>query len=660
MGLQKILWPPESEWTLPDLGTLPSWKNAKRVGLDTETCDPGISNKLGIGVRFGGFIAGVSFSIDGDSTYYLPIRHGDGTNLEPRKVIQYLKDQAKTFRGEICGANLGYDLDYLAEEGVWFHKAKFRDVQIADPLICELHMQYRLEAVAKRWNVPVKDEELLWKALEAYGLWRSRDSKSKGKSQLWKLAPQFVGPYAEWDAKLPLLILERQEPVIDSEGLRGIYDVESDLLPVLTTMRRRGIRIDTHQLDVVEGWSRNKEQDDYQTIKDLTGIQLSSNDVWTADAMAEPLRYFGLEPETNDDGSPSITSDFLEEIQSGEEFGESIKTVATAMKSARQANKLRTTFVQSIRKHMVNERIHCTLTQTRRPQFGGEGDMGAAFGRLSSSSPNMQQQPSRGGVKELWRSIYLPEEGQMWFSNDYSQQEPRLTVHYAELKRCPGAGPAADKYRNDPDTDNHSMMAEMTGLPRDAAKQIFLGKMYGMGPVLFAKKLGLPTEVRRNEHSGMLYETAGPEAWVILKQFDQRGPFVSRLSQMVEKVAADRGYIKTILGRRCRFPKDDYGNYQWTRVALNRLIQGSAADQTKKAMVEAHKAGFYLQLQVHDELNGSCNDWNEAEELAQLMLDVVPLRVPSKVDVECGESWGSAKGKEFCNADTVTTSRRKD
>ena len=154
-----------------------------------------------------------------------------------KQVTNYLKVNAKHFKGEYVGAYLSYELDYWLEAGIEFHpEAKFRDVQIADPLINELHTTYKLDAIAKRYGLPGKDETLLKQAATVYGV--------DPKSGLWKLPSRYVGTYAEADVTQPLEILKRQEPLIKHHELERIWDLETDVLPVLVNMRRRGIRID--------------------------------------------------------------------------------------------------------------------------------------------------------------------------------------------------------------------------------------------------------------------------------------------------------------------------------------------------------------------------------------------------------------------------------
>lgn len=638
---------PPSAWVAPKLSGLPSWENAKRVGVDVETRDPDLKT-LGPGVRRpGSYIVGVSFALEDGPSFYLPVRHQMGGNLEPKGVFDYLKAQAKNFKGTIVGANLQYDLDWLAQEGVVFRQAAwFRDVQVAEPLLDELQMSYSLENIARRHQMPGKNEDLLDQAARMFRLHKKRD--------LWRFPAAYVGPYAEEDARLPLQLLRRQERLIEAQDLGEVYDLESALLPVLVRMRRRGVRVHEGRLEEIERWSEAQEREMLQQVFTATGVRIEFGDVWKPEVLAPALEYLGVKLKQTTTGKPAIDKDLLASID---------HPVAKALERARKVNKLRTTFAQSVRNHMTNGRIHTTFNQLRMEK--DDGDLGgAAFGRLSSVNPNMQQQPARDEFAKMWRSIYLPEEGLLWAANDYSQQEPRMLTHFAELVCLPGAQEAADRYRNDRNADNHQMMADMAGIERKPAKIIFLGLCYGMGGPKLCRSLGLPTawRVRNPEErwssaplesdlgqqylaaGGRQFEVAGPEGQKLLDTFDAKVPFVKLLAQKASKVAKSRGYIMTLSGRRCRFPADDYGRYDFTHKGLNRLIQGSSADQTKKALVEADREGYYLQLQVHDEIGSSVQNREEAEGLAVLMENCVQLRVPSKVDVEIGPSWGESMG----------------
>lgn len=644
-----------SDWAAPDLGSLPSWAGAKRVAIDCETRDPDLK-KLGPGAgrRPDSYITGISFAIEDGPGGYLPIRHEGGGNLPVEGVLAYLRAQAQVFTGDLVGANLPYDLDFLAGDGIEFERVRyFRDIQIADPLICELHDSYSMQAIAERWGFPGKDEAVLRAAALDYGL--------DPKKDMWMLPAKFVGKYAEEDTRLPLNILRRQEREIDDQDLWGVYDLESKLLPILTRLRRRGVRIDTDRLDFIEKWALEKETEALAQVRHLTGHRVNVGDVWKPDAIAPALEQIGVRLEKTSQGKPRIDKELLGSLK---------HPVAEALERARKVNKLRTTFAASVRDHMVNGRLHGTFNQLRRQKDDeAQGTAGAAYGRLSSEHPNLQQQPARDEFAMMWRAIYLPEEGELWASNDYSQQEPRMAVHYACLSQhlighrawC-SAIEARDKYRNDPNTDNHQMMADMANIKRKDAKEIYLGLSYGMGGAKMCRKLGLPTMMAVRGPRGQLFdvnspegerlaaegarrfEAAGPEGQRLLDTFDSKVPFVKRLAKACEARAKAVGYITTLSGRRCRFPKDRDGNFDWTHKALNRLIQGASADQTKMAMVACAEAGLDIIIQVHDEIAFSVHDQKEAAEAARIMRTCTPLELPSKVDVEIGRSWGHSMG----------------
>lgn len=644
-----------SDWRPPAMESLPSWESAKRVCVDIETKDP-LLKEVGPGVRHpGGYITGVSFAIEDGPSAYLPIRHEGGDNLPVGAVLSYLKQQAAIFRGDIVGANLPYDLDWLGGSGVVFSGARFfRDVLIADPLICELHDSYSLDNVAKRWGLEGKDETLLKAAAVDY--------KAHPKKDMWRLPARFVGGYAEQDARLPLEILRLQEREIEKQGLQGVFDLESRLLPVLLKLRQRGVRIDQDRLAQIEAATLVQEAAALKEIQRLTGVQIKVGDVWKTEVIAPALQFIGIRlGVTPKSKKLSIDKDVL---------ASSDHQVARLLENARKVNKLRTTFAQSVRNHMVGGRIHCTFNQLKRQKDDeSEGVAGAAYGRLSCEHPNLQQQPSRDEFAKEWRSIYLPEQGQLWASNDYSQQEPRWAVHYASIcgelighQAHRAALEARDKYRNDPDTDNHQMMADMAGIKRKDAKEIYLGLSYGMGGAKMCRKLGLPTmmavrgprgilvDANSAEGQGLIemgarrFEAAGAEGQQLLDTFNARVPFISKMAKACEAKAKKTGFIMTVSGRRCRFPVDEYGNYDWTHKGFNRLIQGSSGDQTKMAMVALADAGFDMIIQVHDEIALSVHERAEAEAAAEIMRNCTPMELPSKVDVEVGASWGDSMG----------------
>lgn len=664
---------PESDWRPPRLGELPNWpvSSTARVAIDVETKDPDLK-KMGCGARRADtMLVGYSFRIEGGPGFYVPLRHQGGDNVEnPDAALAYLAAQARSFKGQLVGCNLGYDGDWMAQEGADFigGACTWRDIGVAEPLLDELQFNYGLEAISARYGREGKNESLLKDAADHFGV--------DPKAGLWKLPARFVGPYGLGDVDEPLALLRLQEKRIEEAGLWDIFNLECSVQPVLTLLRRRGVLIDQDRLAQVEAWSRGEEAAALDEIHRLTGVRIGlGKGIMAASAVAPALQAIGITPGKTAKGQPNIDKEVLAAID---------HPVAERILWARKTNKLRTTFAASVREHMVNGRIHSTFNQLRKndseSEAAADDGSGARYGRLSSEKPNLQQQPSRDEFAKMWRAIYIPEPGMTWGSLDYSQQEPRTMMHYAENtpigRPHKGTGisreahlaavAACHQYRTNRATDNHDMVAKMAGIKRKAAKEIFLGKIYGLGGAKLCRKLGLSTAwvvygrkwddtryfdymnrtdaaAYANETGGRMMEGAGEEGRALLATFDEKLPFIRELAKLAQTKAEERGYVKTILGRHCHFPVGASGKYDWTQKALNRIVQGSAADQTKKALVDVHNAGHFMQLQVHDELTGSFHGAGDAQDAAEIMEHCIPqLTVPSKVDVEMGPSWGES------------------
>ena len=675
-ALQLGFFMPEADWTPPAISDLPSWKGAKRIAIDAETRDPSLGNKMGSGALRDGYTVGWAFAIDGGPKHYLPFRHEGGDNLPFDEVMRYLKSNIKDFDGEYVGANLSYDVDYGYSDGFeWNRDAMFRDIQIADPLLYELHLSYSLKNIGERYGVEAKDESTLLEAARAHGL--------DPKKGLWRLPGRYVGRYGEQDVASPLEILRKQEERIDNEGLRQIWDLETRTLPVLVRMRRRGVRIDFDKLEQIEKWAETQEQEALDLIRHQTGVRVAFGDVWKPGALAPALEAIGMRLQKTSTGAPQIDRFLL---------GGSDHPVCEAILRARKVNKIRTTFAQSIRKYSVNGRLHCTFNQIAREDEEGD-QKGVRYGRLSATDPNLQQQPSPDRDPETageWRKIFIPEEGAIWGCNDYSQQEPRWTTHFAAVMDLPRAREAALRYQNDPNTDNHDMMtrlihgdeqvekwiAEGLGdykVNRGYSKNIFLGLCYGEGGAKLCRDIKKPTrwmvtygwgrdkqvEYFETQREAMAYkmqiqrgyirETAGLEGQNIIDNFDTEVPYVRKLAGAATERAEARGFVSTILGRRLNYERRDDGTFDYTHKALNRIIQGSSADQTKLAICELDRAGHFIQLQVHDETDGSFGTVAEAKAAGDIMRDCIlgavsgKIYVPFKVDTECGPSWGEIK-----------------
>jgi DNA polymerase I-like protein with 3'-5' exonuclease and polymerase domains len=645
---------PPSDWRAPRLADLPQdWNLHPRVSIDCETRDEKL-RVLGPGVRRGAYMVGYSFCPEGGRGWYVPLAHEGGDNVEdPAQALQYLRDQAKNYRGEIVGARLDYDLDFMAEAGVVFHPdCRFLDVQVAEPLIDELQFSYSLDNILERHGLPKKDESLLRKAAKAYEV--------DPKVGLWRLPARYVGPYAEGDAEKPLRLLRKQEVLLERDGLQRVWKQGQLILPILLKMRRRGVAVDFDQLDRVERFSLAEEAKAWGFVARETSISIAVGDGSKKDALLRVFQAIGVDVGKTATGQPSITKEWMEGLK---------HPVATAVRRARKMAHLRTTFVNQVREHAVNGRVHATFNQTRMESADGAGDVGVAFGRLSCSDPNLQNQPARDPeLGPMWRKVYVPDEGKQWASLDFSQQEPGGMLHLACLSG-PGtryfigdrahasALQMAERKRRDPTVDYHTMFTSFVHGPhvllmdkkskelkviRDPCKNIFLGVCYGSGGAKVCNTIGLPTEWKQ-KRDGKWIEIAGAEGQAILDKVDANVPWLRATQQALSKAAKDRGWVKTPFGRRLHFERDRNGEYDFTYKAMNRAVQGMAAEQTFESMIVLDAMGAPIQIQVHDELGLSVEDRPEAERYARAMEETYPLTVPNRVDVEIGPSWGEAK-----------------
>jgi len=617
------MFPRTAEWVPP--ASFPDLSAATEIAIDLETCDPNMES-MGPGwPRKDGYIVGYAVAVDGWKGYF-PIAHQGGGNLDERIVNRWMKKVLELPCDKIMH-NAAYDLGWLRASGFTVN-GNIYDTMIAAPLIDENRYSYALNSLGFDYLKEVKSEQGLKDAASDFGV--------HAKKELWKLPAMYVGDYAEQDAALTLKLWHHLKALIKKEEVESIFNLEIGLLPVLIDLTYQGIRFDRPKCEQLIDEFKRKELEHIKQIKSLSGEKV---DIWAAASIAKAFDKLNLAYPKTGTGLPSFTKTFLDSHE---------HPVAKLIVEAREFNKTHGTFLEPYLRHSAKDgRIHPHINQMRSE------DGGTVTGRLSMNNPNLQQVPARHEIiGPLVRSLFLPEEGQLWAANDFSSQEPRLLVHYATLLDLPGAERMADAYRNDPNTDFHQMVADMAGIKRKAAKTIGLGLMYGMGKQKLADSLDLPLD----------------EAAELIGTFHSKVPFlrgtIDAVMRRIEHPASG-GSIRTLLGRKCRFPlwePVEYGinkalpreqavveygpriKRAMTYKGLNRLIQGSAADQTKAGMLALHKAGFRILLQVHDEVAVSVQDKDAALEAARIMKEAVSLEVPSKVDTELGPSWGEARG----------------
>ena len=613
------LFTPETEWVMPE--ELKDLRGAKEIAIDLETYDPQLK-ELGSGnVVKNGHIAGIAVAVEGWSGYY-PVHHEQGGNMDKKLVFAWLQELFNQENTTFIFHNAMYDVCWLRSNGLSI-KGKIVDTMIAASLIDENRMSYQLNSLAKFYIGMGKDEKILIEAAKEYGV--------DPKADMWRLPAMFVGQYAERDAEATLKLWKRLEVEIYNQELTDIFSLETRLFPCLVDMRFKGVKVDLEKAQHIKQNLIKREETLIKKIKDLTGIDV---EIMAARSIAKAFDKLKLPYDrTEKSNEPSFTKNFLQNHP---------HELPQAIAQARELNKAHTTFIDSITKHAVNGRIHADINQIR------SDDGGTVTGRFSMSNPNLQQIPARHPeLGPMIRSIFIPEDKCKWGSFDYSQQEPRILVHYAKLQNLEGVDEIVDAYQKG-DADFHQVVADMAGIERKQAKTINLGLMYGMGKNKLMAELGLMKE----------------SAEKLIKQYHTKAPFVKQLMENVSRKANDRGKIRTLLGRACHFDLwqpvqfgvfkplpleqarkeyDEPLKRAFTYKALNKLIQGSAADMTKKSMVSLYENGIIPHIQIHDEVDISIESVQKAEEIITIMESAVKLEVPNKVDYEQGDNWGEIK-----------------
>lgn len=617
--------------------------------MDTETYDPHLLENGPGGYRGDGRLLGISIAVDGWSCY-LPLTHpviGNDYNMDINTVRRWFNDQMTRRNQPKVGARIIYDLEWLDSSGFEL-SGPFYDVQVAEPLLDEYRKTYHLLGLCQQY-LSEKD----WKItnqLEVDAEQYIGKFKGDVRKYLWQLPADVVAPYGEMDAISTLKVFKKQFPLITSQGLDNVFNIETSLIPMLLEMRKKGIRINMKKAKKNMAVLQESERDAMKEIKDLVGWELA---IRSPDDLQKAYDKLKIDyPLTKKTKKASITSDWLQNQDD---------PLSSLILKTRRINTAWNNFIEKgIFQHVCDGRIYCTFNQLRSDEYG------TVSGRFSSSQPNLQQQPGRTeSFSEQIRELYVPDSGEQWWQIDWSQIEYRFMVHYAYIRGLRKANVARDKYCDNPKTDFHQMVADLCGIDRKPAKNINFGLAYAMGKSKLAVKLGLPKA----------------ETDIIFKKYFEETPFISLLLEDVGKRADAKGYITTILGRRARFdlwePKGNYkGKEDYkepfnhdlavsaygenvvrarTYTALNRLIQGSAADLMKLAMVKTYESGVYGILgipgiTVHDELDGSMPKTKEAKkalmETANIMETCLKLEVPIATDVAIGPDWYHVKDIE--------------
>ena len=506
--MQKIIFKPQTEWLPPE--EFPDLSSHDEIAIDLETKDPELT-KMGSGAIIGkGEVVGIAVAVEGWCGYY-PIAHGGGGNMDKNMVLKWFQDVLNTKAIKLFH-NAMYDVCWIRSMGLNIN-GKIVDTMIAAALCDENQFRFDLNTCAKKYTGTGKDEAALYAAAKEWGI--------DPKGEMYKLPAMYVGQYAEKDAAITLQLWKYLKKEIVNQDIQSIFDMETELFPCLVDMRFLGVRVDVEAANQLKKKLVGEEQTALSLVKKETGIEPQ---IWAARSIAKVFEKLKLPYDvTEKTSAPSFTKNFLQNHP---------HPVVQQIARAREINKAHTTFIDTILIHSHKGRIHAEINQVR----GDNG--GTVTGRFSYSNPNLQQIPARNKeLGPLIRSLFIPEKGHRWGVFDYSQQEPRLVVHYSGLQNLYGVDDVLDSYNNDPNTDFHTIVADMANIPRSQAKTINLGLFYGMGKNKLQAELGVDKETSDE----------------LFKQYHDRVPFVKQLMDNVMQRAQQRGQIRTLLGRLCRF-----------------------------------------------------------------------------------------------------------
>ena len=639
------------------------------VAVDLETYDPDLKNKGSGSVRGNGFVCGIAIAT-GKQTLYFPLKHVQTDNI-PRKIAwDYLNK--KLFQNPNIKKvfhNAMYDVCWIrAESGLMPH-GPLLDTMVAASIIDENRMKYSLDALSKDY---LKESKYKYDLQEKTLEW-SKGTIKDPMVNMHNLSYDLVRDYAEQDVNLTLKLWKLFEKRIDQEEkvdngkiktLRPIFELETKLFPCLVDMKFKGVRFDVETAKRLGERLKKTKTNIVNYIKRRTGVKI---ELWAAASIKKLLdkleiKDYKITPKSK---LPQLPKNYLKTHKN-----HFIRMIA----KAREFDKAEGTFVEGLLKFVHKGRIHADINQIRGEKIG------TITGRFSMSNPNLQQIPAKGFIGKKMRELFLPEEGCMWGAFDYSQQEPRIVVHYALKLGLNGAEKVADSYKNDPGADFHKIVATMANIPRTTAKTINLGLFYGMGKNKLAEQLNL-------EYT---------EAKELFEKYHHQVPFVRKLSYDLQEFAERNKFLYTLEDRFCRFNKWEPIDKKWDSKekrfvikgnkpvpllfredaeilykselmdkgyppdptlknfenhyrpafvyrALNKLIQGSAADMTKKAMVLLYEEGILPHIQIHDELCVSIDNKDQALKIKNIMEQAIKLEIPNKVDYESGPNWGNIK-----------------
>jgi len=579
--------------------TLPDLSRYDRIGLDTETTGLGRHDRP----------VGISIAGPDGKAWYLRWGHEQGgNNCSLSDVVTWARRELSDPHRKVCLHNAVFDMRMCRAVGVKV-AGELHDSCVQAALLNEYEDSYSLGSLGKQYLGREKSDQFLNETCAK--IFGGKPTRKAQAPNYWRVSGDVVEEYAQDDAKLALGLHDFFAPMITAQNLSDIYLTEQRIIMTLVKMYEAGVKIDIPQAKKTQLQLRGEHDRLMSEFTDTYG----NVSIKSSKQMAELFDRLGLPYPRTEKGNPSITKEVLADLD---------HPLGAIIRRMRQLTHYDGTFINNYLLENVDDlgNIYPQFHQVKS-DFGG-----TVTGRFSSAGGlNAQNIPARD---EEWapiiRGMFVPRSDEhQWLKVDYSQIEYRFFAHYA-------GGQLAKAYQDNPRIDFHDMVAEMTSLKRKQAKNINFGILYGMGDKKTARQLGVSLD----------------EARQLLANYDRKVPEAKALYHQAMNKAGKRGWIRTWGGRVCRFEKvAGHRAFMGTHKALNKLLQGSAADLTKRAMYAVDGLidwdDTVMHLTVHDELDFSVPKGAAGDRIAKQIKDAMEaftLDVPIIAEAELGPDWG--------------------
>jgi len=569
-----------------------------------------------------------------DSEWYWDVR-------KTPQVVDWLRDLMKG--RSIVAQNAQYDYQCARVLRIDPRESSWYCTMVAECLIYEHHLKYDLHSICQHNNVESKKKEHLDRLQAAMGL----SSHAEVLSRLDAAPFDLAAAYGASDARDAYDVWVKQSTQIAEQNLERVLDLEMELLPVLADMSWHGIRVDLEAAHAAIPLLDVHIDNTQREIDQIAGRKFNVN------SSPQVREFFNPTPinkfqwslidgtivgPTKGGKGPCLDQSAMREIK---------HPLAAKILDLRKSIKLRDTF---IRGHVIGSADGDGYVHTSFNQARNDADAGTVTGRLSSTGPALQQITKRDkNNARILRAMFLPDPGDMWLCEDYSQVDFRCAAH---LQNDPGVLAA---YAENPSLDYHQIVSDMTGIPRNPpyagapnTKTINLGLSFGAGQGKLAFMMGMPYSIK--EYKGKMMYVGGDESVKVFESYHKKLPSTKTFMKKAENVAKETHYVRTQLGRRLRFPRG-----MGAHKAAGLLYQAYAADLHKIGLVEVdrfireNKISARLLMSCHDEIGVSMQDDQDlAAQIMRVYTDFnspgsrIKMNVPILASSSVGPNWWEA------------------